>query len=160
MVSKLYHFLQVTGLEPLTVEKVWRRDCPDLAQDFEWDAVWSSIPEASRNPDHQQIHFNFLHRTYLTPVKLRHMKIINESCCNLCSLKVQGTFIHMFWDCPPVGQCWGIVVSMLSDLIDDTVPVTICVLILNNLSTLNISKLKKRVILAGLTAAKKLISTR
>lgn len=88
------------------------------------------------------------------------MKIINEPCCNLCSLKVQGTFIHMFWDCPPVRQFWGIVASTLSDLIEDTVPVTTCVLILNNLSILNISKLKKRVILAGLTAAKKLIAIR
>ncbi len=34
------------------------------------------------------------------------------------------------------------------------------VLVLNDLSTLNISKLKKRVIFAGLTAAKKMITTR
>lgn len=88
------------------------------------------------------------------------MKIISEPCCNLCSLKAQGTFIYMFWDCSPVRQFWGNVASKLSDLIDDTVPVTICVLILNNLSILNISKLKKRVIFAGLTAAKKMIATR
>ena len=106
MVSKLYHFLQVTDLVSLPVERVWRRDGPDRAQDFDWDAMWSSIHEASHNPDHQQIHFNFLHRTNLTPVKLHHMKIISEPCCNLCSLKAQSSFIHMFWDCPPVlGQC-------------------------------------------------------
>jgi len=49
---------------------------------------------------------------------------------------------------------------MIQCLIDDTVPVTICVLILNNLSILSISKFKKRVIFAGLMAAKKMIATR
>ena len=92
VVFKLYHFLQVIDLVSLPVERIWRRAYPDLAQDFDWDVMWSSIDEASRNPDHQQIHFNFLHRTYLTPVKLHHMKIINEPCCNLCSLKTQGIF--------------------------------------------------------------------
>jgi len=115
MVSKLYHFLQVTDLVSLPVERIWRRDCPDLAQDLDWDVMWSSIHETSRNPDHQQIHFNFLHRTYLTPVKLHHMKMINEPCYNLCSLKAQGTFIHMFRDCPPVRQFWGNIASKLSD---------------------------------------------
>lgn len=42
-VSKLYIFLQVTDLVSLPVEGVWRRDCPDLAQDFDLDAMWSSI---------------------------------------------------------------------------------------------------------------------
>ena len=56
MVSKLYQFLQVTDLVSLPVERVWRRDCPDLAQDFDWGTMWSSIHEASHNPDHQQIH--------------------------------------------------------------------------------------------------------
>lgn len=51
------------------------------------------------------------------------MKIINDSFCNLCPLKAQGTFIHMFWDCPPVGQLWSNVASKLSDLIQETVPV-------------------------------------
>lgn len=160
MVSKLYHFLLVSNLVPLPIERVWKRDCPDLAEDFEWNDVWSSIHEASRNPDHQQIHFNFLHRTYLTPVKLHHMRIINDPFCGLCSLKAQGTFIHMFWDCPPVGQFWSNVASKLSILIHETVPVTLSVLLLNDLSTLNLSKLKMRVIFAGLTAAKKLVATR
>ena len=160
MVSKTYHFLLVTNLVTLPIERVWERDCPDIAQDFEWDEVWSSIHEVSRNPDHQHIHFNYIHRTYLTPVKLHHMKVIDNPLCNLCSLQTQGTFIHMFWDCPPVGRFWSNVASKLSDLIQITVPVSICVLVLNDLSTLNLSKFKKRVIFAGLTAAKKMIATR
>lgn len=160
MVSKIYHFLLVTDLVTLPIQKVWERDCPDITRDFKWVDVWSSINEASRNPDHQHIHFNFLHRTYLTPVKLHHMKVVTTPLCTLCSLQAQGTFIHMFWDCPPVGQFWSNVASKLSELLQLTVPVSICVLVLNDLSTFNLSKFNKRVVFAGLTAAKKMIATR
>lgn len=88
------------------------------------------------------------------------MEIIRDPCCNLCSLKAQGTYIHMFWDCPPVQTFWNNVASKHSGLTHETVPVTLCVLILDDLSVLNISKLKKRIVFAGLTAAKKMIVTR
>lgn len=88
------------------------------------------------------------------------MKIIDDPPCNLCLLKAQGTLIHIFWDCPPVGRFWGNVGSKLFNLIHETVPVTTCILILNDLSILNIPKLRKQVIFAGLTAAKKMIATR
>lgn len=29
----------------------------------------------------------------------RHMKIINDPFCKLCSVNVRGTFLRMFWDC-------------------------------------------------------------
>ena len=31
-----------------------------LDADFDWKKVWTSFREASRNPNHQQIHFNYL----------------------------------------------------------------------------------------------------
>lgn len=71
------------------------------------------------------------------------MKIINDSCCNLCSLKAQGTYIHMFWGCPPVRSFENSIAAKLSDLTQETVPVTIRTLILDDLSVLNVSKLKK-----------------
>lgn len=146
MVSKIYHFLLVTDLVKLPIERVWESDCPDITQGFKWGGVWSSINEASRKPDHQHIHFNFLHRTYLTPVRLHHMKVINNPLCNLCSLQARVTFIHMFWDCLPVGQFWSNVTCKLSALLQITVPVSASVLVLNDRSTLPLSKLNKRVV--------------
>lgn len=66
----------------------------------------------------------------------------------------------MFWDCPPVSQFWSGVVSHLSTLVNVSIPVSVPVLILNDLSTLHVSKILKRVIYAGLTAAKKMVATR
>lgn len=67
MVSRIYQFLVIPSRLALPIERVWERDYPDLNTDLDWHDVWSNIPEVSRNPDHQQIHYNFIHRTYLTP---------------------------------------------------------------------------------------------
>ena len=88
------------------------------------------------------------------------MKFVNDPLCTLCSLKVQGTYLHMIWDCPPARLFWNKVASKLSTLTDVTVPVTVKTLILNDLSTLKLSKIQKRAVFAGLTAAKKMIATR
>lgn len=66
----------------------------------------------------------------------------------------------MMWDCPPVAQFWTKVAATLSTLLSVTVPVDVPVLLLNDLSELNIDRLKKRIVLAGLTAAKKMIVLR
>ena len=160
MVSKLYQFLVIPDRFSLPVERVWEKDCPELDEEFDWHDVWSDISQVSRNPDHQQIHYNFMHRTYLTPVRLHHMKFVNDPLCTLCSLKVQGTYLHMIWDCPPARLFWNNVASKLSTLTDVTVPVNMKTLILNDLSTLTLSKIQKRAVFAGLTAAKKMIATR
>ena len=88
------------------------------------------------------------------------MKLIDSPLCSFCNLKSPGTFLHMMWDCPPVAQFWNVVASTLQDLVGEPVPVTVPVLILNDLSALNAPRLNKHIILAGLTAAKKLVVTR
>jgi len=80
-----------------------------LAPTFDWDKVWISMSLASRNPAHQQIHFNFVHRVYLTPRKLHMMKLIDDPKCTLCSSKVIGSYFHMFWACTPVADFWKMI---------------------------------------------------
>ena len=72
MVSKIYQFLVIPDHFSLPVEWAWKRDCPDLDKEFDWHVVWSDISLVLRNPDHQQIHYDFIHRTYLTPVTAPH----------------------------------------------------------------------------------------
>ena len=131
-----------------------------MDSDFDWSQVWANIREALRNPDYEQIHFNCVHRTHLTPRKLNCMRLITDPLCSLCSMKASGTFLHMMWNCPPVSQFWSKASAKLSDLVSVTIPVTIPVLLLIDLSEVNIIKLKKRTVLAGLTAAKKLEALR
>ena len=43
----------------------------------------------------QQIHYNFIHRVYLTPRKLHLMKVINGPVCTFCSSNVIGSFFFL-----------------------------------------------------------------
>ena len=66
-----------------------------------------------------------------------------------------GTYVHMMWECPGVSTFWAAVASFLSDIIELDVPCLPHILLLNDDSSLNITLHKKRIFLAGLTAAKK-----
>ena len=97
---------------------------------------------------------------YLTPRRLNALGLLPHSCCTLCTLGTTGTFIHMFWECPPVVRFWKEVSGKLADTFSLSLPVCPVVLLLNDLSLLPAPIYKKRIILAGITAAKKLISMR
>ena len=58
----------------------------------------SDISLVLRNQDQQQIHYNFIDRTYLTPIRLHNMRIANDRLCALCPMGAQGTYINMMWD--------------------------------------------------------------
>lgn len=58
-VSTLYRIFLEASYQDLPLDRVWRLDCPDLDLDFDWGDVWLNIKEASHNPNHQQIHYNY-----------------------------------------------------------------------------------------------------
>lgn len=108
MVSTLYSYLLEASYKALPVDRLWRGDVPGLDQDFDWDKVWANFRLSSRNPEHQQIHCNFIHSTYLTPWKLHFMKVINDPSC---TLKTPDTFLHMMWECPPAYDLISVIVK-------------------------------------------------
>ena len=142
IVSVLHHFFLDASYYELPLDRIWRYDCPNLGSDFDWSQVWANIRQTSCNPDHQQIHYiNYVHRTYLTPLKLHSMKVITDPLCSLCSMKASGTSLHMMWNCPPVSQFWFNVASQafwfsVSDHTTDYMPVLLLIFILNLKSAL------------------------
>ena len=125
-----------------------------------WNTVWKKIVLSSRNPNHQMIHYNFVHRLYCTPRKLFLMQRNSSPNCQLCSLGTTGTFIHMVWDCPGVKSFWSMVSDRLSRALGCTIPCVPTLLLLNDLTDLDLSLIHQRWLLVGLTAAKKLIAQR
>ena len=59
-----------------------------------------------------------------------------------------------------MAQFWKDVVVTLSDLVSENISFSVSVLILNDLSSLNVPSYLKRATLVGLTAAKKLVAVR
>ena len=97
--SKIYHFLQKANEEISHAVSLWEKDISD---NLNWKIIWQNIQLSSRNPNHQVIHYNFIHRTYFTPYKLFKMKVLPSPNCILCNSNSFGTFLHMTWECPNV----------------------------------------------------------
>ncbi len=119
--------------------------------------MWSNLSLTSKNLAHRLIHFKVIHRAYITPYKRFKMKLQSNLNCHICNTTHQGTFLHMFWECPVVISLWTHVNLVLSSLlrIDWSVNPSLC--LLNDDSGLCISSMQKRMLFAGFTAVKKTI---
>ena len=88
------------------------------------------------------------------------MGVLTSPICTLCSHGSIGTFMHVFWECPPVSAFWGLIAQNLSDMFDVDVPKSVPALIFNSLPQQPSPVYRIRILMAGLTAAKKLVASR
>jgi len=156
----VYSRLQTHTQKELPLTKAWSRDLAVAEEDINWKNVWENTLHASKNPNHELIHYKLCQKAYLTPLLRSHMKLLTSSNCDLCSLNTPGTFKHMIWDCPEVYGFWRKVTVTLSNVIDKTVPLELTLLLLNDDSHLGLNEKQRKVWLAGLMAAKKLVVQR
>ncbi len=111
----------------------------------------------SKNPAHQMIHYKLIYKAYDTPCLLYKMKRKSDPFCHLCNSSSQGTYIHMFWDCPRIVLLWSLVQDLLSDLLKTQIQKDPLLFLLLDDSSLSLSVNQKRILSAALTAAKKVI---
>ena len=88
------------------------------------------------------------------------MKLAQSPHCELCPLKTTGTFIHMIWECHAVSLFWNSVVNKMSSIFGFPIPCSPIVLLLNDFSTLSLTRKKQRWLLVCLTAAKRMVALR
>lgn len=123
--------------------------------------VWlSKILLTCRNPDHRQIHLNFVHRIYLAPRRLCATKLLNSPYCTLCTWNAVGTFFHTMWKCSEALEFWRMVARKLSFLLSTDIVTSPATFLWNDASMLRLNRTQKRVFFAGLTAAEKMVATR
>lgn len=104
------------------------------------------------------IHYKFVHQSYFTPQRLYQMKLKNNPLCDFCPGNTAGTFFHLVWQCPEVNRLWENISSILSVVMDRTVPCSTSLLLLHDISSLKLTINNSRLLLAGLTAAKRMIA--
>jgi len=80
--------------------------------------------------------------------------------CTFCNQDIIGTLMHVLWECLDVQMFWVKVVDKVSDLIGRKLPLDPALLLLNDDSRFNISEVERKLRLAGMTAAKKIIFLR
>ena len=72
---------------------------------------------------------NYLHRTYLTPLRLSRMYTTTSPNCPRCPHPT-ADFMHMTWMCPVIQTAWSTVLTTISELVVSEVPHTpeVCLL--------------------------------
>nr|XP_055061237.1 uncharacterized protein LOC129444531 [Misgurnus anguillicaudatus] len=156
IVSVLYKFITKASYKPLPLFRLWKTDI-NISQDPDWCTVWSNILLSSRNPDHQMIHYRLVHRSYLTLRRLQQMNFRDNPFCDFCTDNTVATFYHMVWQCPEVNRFWYSISSILSNIVKEPIPFSPCLFLLNDTSSLKLTINNLRLLLAGLTAAKRMI---
>lgn len=66
LTSKLYTYIAKGAEKPLPVDTIWSHDLSITPSTINWTTVWSKTVLSSCNPNHQMIHYNFIHRLYTT----------------------------------------------------------------------------------------------
>lgn len=159
LVSQIYNSLLKTQCKRLPIEVVWEKDLEQAGLRPDWLTVWSNMSETSRNWSHQLIHFKTIHRAYATPYRRYRMGLISDPNCTICQRSVTGTMYHMFWECSVINHFWTQVCRDLEELIDRKITPDPCLCLLNDVSSLNLGTVDKRILFSGFTAAKKSIIT-
>lgn len=160
IVSYIYDKLISEKYTPSVGMKAWERETIELGKEIDWEAIWDNVVGASKNPNHQYIHLKFAHRAYITP-RIRHqMGMAPDPFCSFCPQGTIGSFIHMVWECPRVFDLWRGVIFTLEELTGVQLPMDLAVHLLNDDSLLSLTEKTRKIWLAGLTAAKKIVVQR
>ena len=158
LVSSIYKSIQKAICTQMGITTIWDVDLTPVQTN--WKRVWDNIPLSSRNQNHQLIHFKMIHRFYLTPRKRCQLQLSPTPICSLCDSNSIGTYMHMMWECPPVNTFWLQISVALSNILEIHIPCTPNLLLLNDDSQLELSFIQRKLWLAGLTAAKRILIKR
>lgn len=89
----------------------------------DWIAASQSASKLSRCINHREIVRKIHLRWYLTPTRLRHIKVdASELCWRNCGAR--GTHLHMWWECPVTAVFWQEVSGILSEIMSYRIQLT------------------------------------
>ena len=159
-VSYMYKKLRESTCPPMGVSRVWNVDLKNWQRPANWKRIWENISLSSRNYNHQMLNYKFIHRFYLTPRKRFQLQLCTTPICTLCNNNKLGTYMHMMWECPDVSRFWSRVSEVLSEVMGINIPLLPNILMLNDDSAIGLTMPCRRLLLLGLTAAKKLLVLR
>uniref|UniRef100_A0A8C5LY10 Reverse transcriptase domain-containing protein n=1 Tax=Leptobrachium leishanense TaxID=445787 RepID=A0A8C5LY10_9ANUR len=115
LISTIYYALCAGSKEwdELTYCARWEADLGESLTGDEWEEIWEATAKSSICVTHQEQSFKMLFRWYTTPVLLCRMgRTTTDLCWRNCGL--QGTFIHIWWECPRARAYWVEVGRLLS----------------------------------------------
>ena len=104
----------------------------DLQEDIlveEWGIICSKVHTQTINTRLRLIQYNWIMRTYITPVKLNKFDPNIPDRCYKCNIH-QGTLYHCLWECEEIQRFWSSVIQYISQITSSPVPLSpkLCIL--------------------------------
>nr|XP_014354292.1 PREDICTED: uncharacterized protein LOC106707053 [Latimeria chalumnae] len=121
-ISKAYSLLR--DLLPdftRNIKAGWERGLGIRLQDCNWLYTCDLLKEVSISSKLRLNHFKVLHCVYYSPSRLHKFDSLISSQYRKCQAQ-EGTYFHLFWECPYILRFWSQVVDTLSSLLDCSLP--------------------------------------
>ena len=108
----------------------WDRELSAPLEDAQWTRICALVRTISSNARCKLIHFNFVNRTYVTPMTLHKMDRTKPTGCPRCKHPT-ASFLHLAWSCPLIFDYWSKVVGRVRTVvhIPCALEPTICLLV-------------------------------
>ncbi len=156
-VSYFYFCFSTHTADIFPKARAWLAEFIPINRNIEWETFWDNTFHASTTPNHQFIHFEIIHRAYLT-MRTRHiMGLSPHPYSNFCGPGCLGTLMHMLWECLDVQDFWDMVLDVLHKVTGIHFPKDPVLLLLNDNSQFPLNKKDCTFWLAASTAANKLL---
>ena len=140
----------------LPLLEIWETD---LAIKFD-ENIWLNICDRIHFPftsnKIKETNFKFIHKFYLTPVKMNKISNDNSPNCPRCKTN-KGTFAHMFWYCEKLNGFWNSIHSFTKAVLATQFDLSPCAYLLNELPEIRMDSKKYRLLITITYYAKKCI---
>lgn len=155
-ISELYSLLSNVGPSTFdSLRMIWENDLGSNFSDVEWLSVCTCVFPKGVSITAQEQNYKFIHRTYLTPVRLHKIFPNTSKLCFKCRSNI-GTVMHVFWDCDKIKGYWKEIHMAVQKIIGKTFALSPNVYLLNCKAGLCLDCDKERVLNFCIYLAKKM----
>lgn len=156
-ISKLYNILNQENqtVFPILL-KIWETDLATKFDEDTWQNICDRVFFPFTSNKIKETNFKFIHKLYLTPIKMHKISKENSPNCQRCKIK-EGTFLHMFWSCEKINNFWKAIHSFTKAVLELEFEMIPCVYLLNVINNYHLDQKKCRLLIAISYFAKKCI---
>lgn len=122
LISMFYKMLESHSKESSESKLAsWREELNVNIPSDVWEEICTKAQVQTFNSNLKLIQYNWIMRTYITPVRLNKINENIPDTCIKCSDE-KGTLLHCMWNCPKVQEFWKEVAIFISQMVFVNLP--------------------------------------
>ncbi len=123
-ISILYNIFSYHSKESSdSIRRSWGEDLQECVLDGEWNQICSKAQSLLINSRLKLIQYNWIMRTYITPVKLNKFNPDIPDTCVKCQTH-KGTLFPCIWECEKMQKFWKEIIHIISQIISIPIPIS------------------------------------